>query len=190
MSAEAGQFSRWGRGARLTRRVREEPPPGETHMTGSARSPLRHEKVVRHSRRQSSASSAQVSRSRACRPPPGELAGGRRSLAAGTIWAVGVPAGGCIFTATGPGVFRPKRNDRAARSDAVQPGWIAGRTPSGFHHRLLAAALPRATGAPVCPSGQPIHPQRNAVAAYFRKPPLPISAATPLISAERARSLV
>ncbi len=29
VSAEAGQFSRWGRGARLTRRVREEPPPGE-----------------------------------------------------------------------------------------------------------------------------------------------------------------
>ena len=29
MSAESGQFSRWGRGARLTRRVREEPPPGE-----------------------------------------------------------------------------------------------------------------------------------------------------------------
>ena len=29
MSAETGQFSRWGRGARLTRRVREEPPPGE-----------------------------------------------------------------------------------------------------------------------------------------------------------------
>ena len=27
--------------------------------------------------------------------------GGRRSLAAGAIWAVGVPAGGCIFTATG-----------------------------------------------------------------------------------------
>ena len=29
VSAEAGQSSRWGRGARLTRRVREEPPPGE-----------------------------------------------------------------------------------------------------------------------------------------------------------------
>ena len=29
VSAESGQFSRWGRGARLTRRVREEPPPGE-----------------------------------------------------------------------------------------------------------------------------------------------------------------
>ena len=29
LSAEAGQSSRWGRGARLTRRVREEPPPGE-----------------------------------------------------------------------------------------------------------------------------------------------------------------
>ncbi len=29
MSAEVGQSSRWGRGARLTRRVREEPPPGE-----------------------------------------------------------------------------------------------------------------------------------------------------------------
>ncbi len=29
VSAEAGQFSRWGRDARLTRRVREEPPPGE-----------------------------------------------------------------------------------------------------------------------------------------------------------------
>ena len=76
-------------------------------MTGSARSPRRHEKVVRHSRRQSSASSAQVSRSRACRAPPGELPRGRPSspsggsLAAGTIWAVGVPAGGCIFTATG-----------------------------------------------------------------------------------------
>ena len=51
--------------------------------------------------RQGSASSAQVSRSRACRPPPGELARGRRSLAAGTIWAVGVPARICIFAATG-----------------------------------------------------------------------------------------
>ncbi len=29
VSAEDGQSSRWGRGARLTRRVREEPPPGE-----------------------------------------------------------------------------------------------------------------------------------------------------------------
>ena len=30
VSAESGQFSRWGRGARLTRRVREEPPTGRT----------------------------------------------------------------------------------------------------------------------------------------------------------------
>ena len=29
VSAESGQFSRWGRAARLTRRVTEEPPPGE-----------------------------------------------------------------------------------------------------------------------------------------------------------------
>ena len=29
VSAESGQSSRWGRGTRLTRRVREEPPPGE-----------------------------------------------------------------------------------------------------------------------------------------------------------------
>ena len=58
-----------------------EPPPGEAHLIGSARSPRRHEKVVRHSRRQSSASPAQVSRSRACRAPPGEahLIGSARS---------------------------------------------------------------------------------------------------------------
>ena len=30
-----------------------------------------------------------------CRPPPGELAGGRRSLAAGAIWTGGVPVPGC-----------------------------------------------------------------------------------------------
>ena len=34
VSAEAGQFSRWGRDARLTRRVREEPPPGELGRLG------------------------------------------------------------------------------------------------------------------------------------------------------------
>ena len=47
------------------------PPPGETHMIGSARSPRPHERVVRHSRWQGPASSARVSRSRACRPEVG-----------------------------------------------------------------------------------------------------------------------
>ena len=53
--------------------------------------PRRHEKVVRHSRRQSSALSAQVSRSRACRAPPGGLPRGRRSLACGQHCRSGGP---------------------------------------------------------------------------------------------------
>ena len=57
VSAEAGQFSRWGRGARLTRRVREE--------------------------------------------------------------------------------YRVYSDRNATMSGAVQPGWIAGRTPRGFHYRLF-----------------------------------------------------
>ena len=86
--------------------------------------------------------------------------------------------GGAPTGRTGPGVFRPKRNDERRRSDAVSrdgspaerrvgfitgclagmdrrpsphrenwaawvsspvvwPGWIAGRTPRGFRHRLF-----------------------------------------------------
>ena len=33
-AGDAGQFSRWGRGARPTRRVREESPPGELGRVG------------------------------------------------------------------------------------------------------------------------------------------------------------
>ena len=53
--------------------------------------PRRHEKVMRYSRRESSASSAQVLRSRACRAPPGELPRGRRSLACGQHCRSGGP---------------------------------------------------------------------------------------------------
>ncbi len=65
-SASSGRL----RGTRLSLRSAQRcrPPRGETPMIGSARSPRRHEKVVRHSRWQGPTSSAQVSRSRACRP--------------------------------------------------------------------------------------------------------------------------
>ena len=70
------EFTMGGRGVisagfALPRDAGRRPPPGETHMIGSARSPRPHEKVVRNSRRQGAASSALVSRSRACRPEVG-----------------------------------------------------------------------------------------------------------------------
>ena len=98
--AESGQSSRWGRGPRLTRRAREEPPPGETIMIGSSRTPrlaskkgaaagrvsgrgIRDWKRVRNSSWQSAVSSALVSRSRAM------PTGGRRSLASVPLGRVG-----------------------------------------------------------------------------------------------------
>ena len=65
-----------------------------------------------------------------------------------------------------PGVFRPKRNDERRESDAVQPGWIAGRTPRGFCHGLLAldrdgrrAWEPVEPQPPPCPDRRAGHPQ-------------------------------
>ena len=149
-------------------------PPNLMHPSSSPRS-LRL-KMARNSRWLDAESSALVSRSRACRPPPGELARGRRSKPSPPsrrrLYALALSASGrgCIFTATGPGVFRPKRNDErreatrsagmdrrpsphrqnwAARvsSPVVQPGCIAARAPTGrtgprgFHHRLLTRAV-------------------------------------------------
>ena len=102
MSAEVGQSSRWGRGpvlpvgVRLTRRVREEPPPGELARV--------------YSDRNATMSAAQ-----------------RRGSA---------------------GMDRrpsPHRENWATRVSlqAVWPGWIAGRAPTGrtgprgFHYRLF-----------------------------------------------------
>ena len=70
--------------------------------------------MARHSRWLDAESSALVSRSRACRPPPGELAGGRRSKPSppsrrrlyalsgpSLLSALSASGRGCIFTATG-----------------------------------------------------------------------------------------
>ena len=95
VSAEAGQFSRWGRGpvlpvgVRLTRRVREEPPPGELARVYFDRNAT--------------------------------MSGAKRRGSAG---------------------MDRRPNAAWVSSPAVQPGWIAGRAPTGrtgprgFHHRL------------------------------------------------------
>ena len=114
------------RGARLTRRAREEyrvyfdrnatqkrseaewfsrdaspaaPAPGETPTIGFSRPPRQHEKVVR------ALTLARPGVIGAGFALPRVPTGGRRSRAAGAIWTVGAPARGCIFTATGPPGF-------------------------------------------------------------------------------------
>ena len=90
VSAEAGQFSRWGRGpvlpvgVRLTRRVREEPPPGELARVYFDRSAT--------------------------------MSGAQRR---------------------GSGGMDRRPNAAWVSLPAVWPGWIAGRTPRGFHCRLF-----------------------------------------------------
>ena len=77
VSAESGQFSRWGRGARLTRRVREEPPPGELARVYSDRN-------ATHERRKAAVLPAGGRFRRDAsplEPPPGEL--GRLGFATG-----------------------------------------------------------------------------------------------------------
>ena len=96
VSAESGQFSRWGRAARLTRRVTEEPPPGELARVYFDRNAT--------------------------------MSGAKRRGQAGMDRR---PS--------------PHRENWAAwiASQAVWPGWIAGRAPTGrtgprgFHHRLF-----------------------------------------------------
>ena len=143
-------------GARLTRRVREEPPPGELARVYSDRSAtMSGAKATRFSRDGSPAE-----------PPPGEL--GR----------VG------FITGCSAGMDRrpsPHRENWAARVSlqAVQPGWIAGRAPTGrtgprgFHHRLFGR------------DGSPVEPHRENWAAWVL--PQAVSLGRLLGSASRPR---
>ena len=168
MSAEVGQFSRWGRGARLTRRVREEPPPGELARVYSDRNATMSGAKRRGSagmdRRPSPHRENWAARVSSPAVWPGWIAGraptgrtGPRGFHHRLFGRDGSPAEpppgelgragfitGCLA-----GMDRrpsPHRENWAARValPAVWPGWIAGRAPTGrtgprgFHHRLLA----------------------------------------------------
>ena len=103
VSAEAGQSSRWGRGARLTRRVREEYP---VYFDRNARRTQR----------------SGVVNSRWWNPRERR---GRR---------------GARLTRRVREEYLVYFDRNATMSGAQrrgQPGWIAGRTPRGFHHRLF-----------------------------------------------------